>query len=108
MRGRGELQLRLARVASELVQIVSMLESLPDDEPAPAPAPPPAPPPPAPKWAQGRVTLSIKEAAGAIGVSKATVYAMIKRGELEVFKWGGRTLIRRDDLVAAVDRASGR
>lgn len=55
-----------------------------------------------------KLSYTINEAADAIGVSRRTVYDLIKRGELEKFTWAGRTLIRADVLQAAMDRASGR
>jgi excisionase family DNA binding protein len=55
-----------------------------------------------------RVTFSVAEAAAAHSVSRGTLYAHIKAGRVRTFKFGGRTLIRADDLKRAVDLASGR
>lgn len=55
-----------------------------------------------------KLTYTIRETAAALGLSRATIYKMIARGELETFHWCGRTLIRADVLQGAVDRASGR
>jgi len=55
----------------------------------------------------GKVSYTIEEAAAAIGISRATLYRMIRAGELQKFTFGGRTLIRADVVQAAIDRASG-
>lgn len=55
-----------------------------------------------------KLTYTIRETAAALGLCRATIYKMIKAGELESFSWCGRTLIRADVLQRAVDRASGR
>jgi excisionase family DNA binding protein len=55
-----------------------------------------------------RLTYSIPEAAAVLGISRATLYRHIGRGLVKSFTWGGRRLIRADDLQAAVDAASGR
>jgi excisionase family DNA binding protein len=53
-------------------------------------------------------TYSVAEAAAKMQVSRATLYTRIREGNVLTFKWGGRTLIRADDLQAAIDLASGR
>lgn len=55
-----------------------------------------------------RLTYSVAEAAHALGVSRGTVYNRVRDGSLKTFRWAGRTLIRADDLQAAIDAASGR
>jgi excisionase family DNA binding protein len=55
-----------------------------------------------------KMTFTVNEAAGALGLSRSTLYKLIKAGELATFTWCGRTLIRADVLQRAVDRASGR
>lgn len=55
-----------------------------------------------------KLSYTVDEAAAAVGVSRRTVYALVQKGELQSFKWAGRTLIRRDVLEQALDRASGR
>jgi excisionase family DNA binding protein len=55
-----------------------------------------------------RIAHSVLEAAAAVGVSRATLYRRIKDGTVRTFTWGGRRLIRDDDLQAAIDAASGR
>jgi len=54
-----------------------------------------------------KLAYTVDEAARAIGVSRSTVYKLIRAGELTTFTWCGRTLIRADVLVQAMDRASG-
>jgi excisionase family DNA binding protein len=57
---------------------------------------------------EAKLSYTVDEAAVAIGVSRSTVYKLVRAGELETFAWCGRTLIRADVLQRAVDRASGR
>lgn len=53
-----------------------------------------------------KMSYNIPEAAKATGVGKTTIWKQVKEGDLTTFKWSGRTLIRRDVLQAAIDRAS--
>lgn len=53
-----------------------------------------------------KLAYSIPEAAGAIGISKTTVWRLIAAGDLKTFKIGCRTLIRADALQALIDRHS--
>lgn len=55
-----------------------------------------------------KLTYTIRETAGALGLSRATIYKMIKSGELVCFHWCGRTLILAEVLQAAVHRAAGK
>jgi excisionase family DNA binding protein len=55
-----------------------------------------------------RLAYSVAGAAEALGVSRGTLYGDIRAGRVRTFKWGGRTLIRADELERAVDLASGR
>lgn len=54
-----------------------------------------------------KLSYTVQEAAKATGVSKATIWRRVKAGELSTFHWCGRTLIRAEELRAALDRASG-
>lgn len=54
-----------------------------------------------------KLSFTVDEAAAAIGLGASTVWQMIKEGELEKFSWRGRTLIKRDVLEAAMERAAG-
>jgi excisionase family DNA binding protein len=45
-----------------------------------------------------RLSLGVLEAASVLGVSRPTIYRLIARGELPIFKLGSRTLILRTDL----------
>ena len=45
-----------------------------------------------------RLTFSIAEAATAAGISRATVYRLIDRGELRTVKLGDRRLVPRVEL----------
>ncbi|WP_313473005.1 helix-turn-helix domain-containing protein [Brevundimonas sp.] len=53
-----------------------------------------------------KLSYGIREAGQALGVSRPTLYRMIGRGELATFKLGSRTLIRRTELDALLDRLS--
>lgn len=51
-----------------------------------------------------KLAYRMDEAAAATGLSKPTLYRMVRRGELTTFKVGQRTLIRREVLVAFLER----
>ncbi len=55
----------------------------------------------------GRLALSIPEAAMATGLSRGTIYNRIADGSLRATKVVGRRLILRDDLEAFLRRESG-
>ncbi|WP_363083271.1 helix-turn-helix domain-containing protein [Phenylobacterium sp. SCN 70-31] len=40
------------------------------------------------------------------GVSRSSLYKLIKAGDLRTFTWCGRTLIRAEELVRHLDQAS--
>jgi excisionase family DNA binding protein len=55
-----------------------------------------------------KLAYSIKDAAVALGIGRTKLYELINAGELSVVKLGSRTLIRRADLEALLDKvASG-
>lgn len=49
--------------------------------------------------------LSIKEAAEYLRSSRGQIYALLRRGELDAVKVGGRTLIHRTDLQRLIGTA---
>lgn len=51
-----------------------------------------------------RLAFNIDEAGVAIGVSRATIYRLVKAGELRTLRLGVRTVIRREVLAAYLDR----
>lgn len=53
-----------------------------------------------------RISFSIKEAAALCGLSRTTLYELIRAGELKPAKVGLRTLILRTDLEAMLQRAA--
>lgn len=55
-----------------------------------------------------KLAYGVPEAARLMSVSKQTIYRRIEDKSLKAFKWNGRTLIRVEDLQAALDAASGR
>lgn len=54
-----------------------------------------------------RLSYRIPEVAEALAVSVATVWRVIKRGELRTFKIGSATLVSAEDLRAMIARAQG-
>ena len=51
-----------------------------------------------------KLSYSIDEAVEASGIGRTTIYALIKAGELTPVKIGRRTLIRKSDLEALLER----
>lgn len=58
--------------------------------------------------AAGKDWLNIKEAAGHLGVSEATIFRMMRSGELSFFKVGTSTRFRRENLDLAVQKVTSR
>jgi excisionase family DNA binding protein len=55
---------------------------------------------------EGRRALRFNDAAKAYGVSRATLYELAKKGELKIYKLGGRSLLRVEDLEALLARGA--
>lgn len=55
--------------------------------------------------ATDKLSYRIDEAVEATGLSRPTIYRLIQRGELTSFKVGACTLIRREVLMAFLNRA---
>jgi len=53
-----------------------------------------------------RIYISIREAGGALGVSRSTIYRLMDCGHLETVKIGRRRLVRREAIAALVERGS--
>lgn len=51
-----------------------------------------------------QIAYTIEQAAAACGISRTTIYSLIKAGELNPVKIGVRTLIRHADLEALINR----
>jgi excisionase family DNA binding protein len=51
-----------------------------------------------------KLAYTIPEAVGASGLGRTTLYELIKCGELPIAKVGARTVIRRQDLEAMLER----
>lgn len=51
-----------------------------------------------------KITYTMREATTVTGISRTTLYALIKAGELRPVKIGSRTLLRHADLEALIDR----
>jgi excisionase family DNA binding protein len=51
-----------------------------------------------------KIAYTIDEAVVASGLGRTTIYELIKQGELPRVKVGSRTLIRRQDLEAMLER----
>lgn len=50
---------------------------------------------------------SIRDAANILGVGRTFAYGLIKKGQLETVKLGGRHLVTRASINALVARAKG-
>lgn len=50
------------------------------------------------------LTVSISDAARALSLSRATIYRIVRQGDLKTYKVGRRTLIRYEDLERLRDR----
>ena len=56
-----------------------------------------------------RITLSAAEAAAALGVSRTTMYEIMRRADCDfTFMLGGRRLISREKLEAWVERQTAK
>jgi len=59
---------------------------------------------------EGRETmdelLTVKEVEGYLRVTRTTVYKLINRGAFPVVKVAGATRIKRDDLMAYIERST--
>ena len=54
-----------------------------------------------------RLTLSIPETAAALGVSRPTVYNLVRQEGFPAFRIGGRTVVSRPGLEAWVQEQAG-
>lgn len=52
-----------------------------------------------------KLAYTVDESAKALGLSSATVWAMLKDGELKARKLRGRTLVLREELRRVLDAA---
>ncbi len=53
-----------------------------------------------------KLAYGIEEAAMAIGVGKSTIWRWVHDGRVKTIKLGGRTLIRREELMRLLDEAA--
>ena len=53
----------------------------------------------------GKIAYNVDEAGSAIGLSRATVFDMIREGEVIAKKVRGRTVIPREELQRLIDEA---
>lgn len=44
------------------------------------------------------ITVSVRDAAAAIGIGRTTLFNLIKRGQLDVVRIGRRTLVKVDSI----------
>lgn len=51
-----------------------------------------------------KLAYTIPEAVAVSGLGRTTIYELIKDGELPVVKVGARSLVRRQDLEAMLER----
>ena len=54
--------------------------------------------------ATDRLAYRVKEAAESLAISRSRFYELVAAGEIRVLKDGSRTLVRRSELVAYLDR----
>ena len=52
---------------------------------------------------EGRLTLTVDEAAEALGVSRSTAYSLVQRGELPSVRLGRRIVVPARRLLALLD-----
>jgi len=55
-------------------------------------------------WLPTRRLIGVKEVAKKLGVSRSTVYALFKNGELPFVKIGGRRLTEEADVDAYIEK----
>lgn len=55
---------------------------------------------------QEREFLNVKQVSMLLGVSRATLYNMVARGQIPLFKIGTRSIFKRQDLEIALERAT--
>jgi excisionase family DNA binding protein len=55
-----------------------------------------------------KLAYTIPEAVAASGLGRTTIYELIKSGEVPIVKVGRRSVIRRQDLEAMLDRKVSR
>lgn len=55
-----------------------------------------------------KLTYTVNEATEALGIGRTTLYELINADKLAVVKIGSRTIIRRKDLDAFLDRHTRR
>ncbi len=58
--------------------------------------------------ANDKLALSVAEAAALLGVSRPTMYSLIRRADFPSFKVGSRTLIPREGLARWVESQAER
>lgn len=51
------------------------------------------------------ISTSIIDAAKALGISRTSIYGLIREGRLEVVKLGRRTLVKADSIRRLLDKA---
>ena len=57
---------------------------------------------------QEKIALRINETVAVSGLSRSTIYELLKAGKLRAVKIGGRRLILRQDLQALLERNANR
>lgn len=55
---------------------------------------------------EGRRALRINDAVKAYGISRATIYDLAKKGELQIHRLGGRSLLKVSDMDALLERGA--
>lgn len=55
-----------------------------------------------------KLALSVTETAEALGISRPTVYRLLRREDFPGFKIGGRQLVSRKGLTEWIDKQTGK
>lgn len=55
-----------------------------------------------------RLAYTPAEAAEAMGMGESTIFKLIREGELTAVRYGTRTLVRKEELAAFLDRLEAR
>lgn len=57
---------------------------------------------------EGKIFLSIDEAAHLLGLGRTTMHGLFNDGQLKRVKIGRRTFIHKDDLAAFIEKQCGK
>ncbi len=93
----GEIARRIRQEAAELTRLAEELERIEQATPKINSTV---------EVSKERILLSVKEASEALGISRATIYALMRRDDFPVIRIGSRTMINAKKLQAWIDNQS--